>query len=54
LERKNEQEVLEVEQQFSKNKASVIDYLFENVINVDIHIPEVVKGKFEERLTNQN
>jgi hypothetical protein len=51
LENKNRQEIIEVEQQFNRNKPKVIDYLFNNVIHVDIIIPEVVKGKFEERLT---
>jgi hypothetical protein len=40
-----------VEQMFNKNKSDVTDFLFGNVVNVEITIPEVVKGKFEERLT---
>lgn len=49
IERKNKIEVNEVEQEFHQNKAKVIDFLFANVIQVDIDVPDVVKGKFEEK-----
>ena len=49
IERKNKLEIIEVEKEFNKNKDKVVDYLFENVIQVDIIVPEVVKGKFEEK-----
>jgi uncharacterized membrane-anchored protein len=50
IEKKNKQEISEVEKQFNKNKSNVIEYLFDNVIHVDYILPEVIKGNFEERL----
>jgi hypothetical protein len=54
IERKNKLEIIEVEKEFNKNKDKVVDYLFENVIQVDIIVPEVVKGKFEEKFGIKN
>ena len=42
----NSMDVLNVE--FEQNKATVIDLLIENCMNVDISIPRVVRGKFDE------
>ena len=49
VERKNKIEINEVEQDYNKNKPKVIDFLFANAIEVDITVPDVVKGKFEEK-----
>ena len=37
-----------IEREFEDNKHKVIDLLIDNVINVDISIPRVVRGNFEE------
>ncbi len=49
IENRNKLEISEVEKEFNKNKDKVIDYLFQNVLEVDITVPDVVKGKFEEK-----
>ena len=38
----------EIKNEFESNKAKVIDLLIENCINVDISIPRVVRGNFDE------
>jgi hypothetical protein len=47
-------EIVDVEKEFNKNKDKVIDYLFNNVLQVDIVVPDVVKGRFEETFGVQN
>jgi hypothetical protein len=54
IEHKNKLEIIEVEKEFNKNKDRVIDYLFENALQVDIIVPEVIKGNFEERFGVKN
>ena len=46
---KSEKEIEEINKNFSSNKDKVIDFLFENVINVKYEVPDVVKGFFEEK-----
>ncbi len=54
IEHKNKLEISEVEKEFRKNKDNVIEYLFNHVIKVDIIVPDVVKGKFEEKFGVQS
>ena len=37
-----------IQREFDDNKHKVIDLLIDNCINVDISIPRVVRGNFEE------
>jgi vacuolar-type H+-ATPase subunit H len=41
-----------IEENFVKNKSQVVDFLFGSVINVNIVIPDVVIGCFEEKMLN--
>ena len=43
-----EEELKEIDETFNKNKNKVIDFLFDSVVQVNIDIPDVVKGNFEE------
>ena len=45
---KDADELAAIEADFQENKAEVIDMLISNVLNVDISIPRVVKGNFED------
>ena len=47
------QELILIEENFEKNKSEVVDYLFGAVTNVNIVIPDVVIGCFEEKMLNQ-
>ena len=38
-----------LENEFDTNRDKVIDLLIENCLNVDISIPRVVRGNFEEQ-----
>jgi hypothetical protein len=42
-----EKEISEMKQQFNKGRGKVIDLLLENVIYVDLEVPEVVKGEYD-------
>ena len=46
---KSKKEIEEINKNFNSNKDKVVDFLFENVINVKYEVPEVVKGFFEEK-----
>ena len=46
---KSQQEIQEINDSFNSRKDKVVDFLFENVINVKYEVPEVVKGFFEEK-----
>lgn len=37
-----------IENDFQSNKAAVIDMLIANVLNVNVEVPRVVKGNFDE------
>jgi hypothetical protein len=39
-------EINVLQNEYKKNKDQVIDFLIENVLAVDMTIPDVVKGKF--------
>jgi len=37
-----------IEQDFKANKSAVIEMLIANVLNVNVEVPRVVKGNFDE------
>lgn len=39
-----------LQQQTEKNKARVIDFILDNALDVDLTIPDVVKGQFAAKL----
>jgi V-type H+-transporting ATPase subunit G len=47
LNRQTEEEIRKIEQDFLRNKESVIDMLLNRIIEVKLEIPEVMKGNFE-------
>ncbi len=47
MEAQVEKEISEMKQQFNKGRGKVIDLLLENVIYVDLEVPEVVKGEYD-------
>ena len=49
IQEKSKKDVEEINQNFGSRKDQVVDFLFENVINVKYEIPDVVKGFFEEK-----
>jgi vacuolar-type H+-ATPase subunit H len=48
IEEKTKSELKTLQTSFEKNKGKVVDFLFNSVTTVKIHIPDVVKGNFEE------
>jgi hypothetical protein len=50
LEAQVEKDISEMKQQFNKGRGKVIDLLMENVIYVDLEVPEVVKGEYDKLL----
>ena len=46
---KSKAEIDDINNNFGARKDQIVDFLFENVINVKYEIPEVVKGFFEEK-----
>jgi hypothetical protein len=54
LEKEVQNDIQRVENLFKRNKDSVIDYLIDHVKYVDIIVPEVVKGNFDEKFGNLN
>ena len=49
IQNKSKADIDEIYNNFDSRKDKVIDFLFENVINVKYEVPEVVKGFFEEK-----
>ena len=47
LEKSTEAEIADIEKQYTENKDKVIKLLLDNIMNVDLEIPKVVKGIFE-------
>lgn len=54
LEKDVQIDIERVEGLFRKNKDNVIEFLIEHVKYVDIIVPEVVKGNFDEKFGNLN
>ena len=52
LENKFKKETIEIKNQFNLNKEKVMIYLMENIFTVDLSVPDVVRGKFSEKLKN--
>ena len=50
IEKRTEEEIKEIEALFVRNKETVIDMLFKNVIAVNVEVPDVVKGDFEKNI----
>lgn len=48
--KKNDKDILEIKSEYSSNKNNVIDFLIESVMEVDLSIPEVVKGNFSSKI----
>lgn len=46
---KSKNEIQKLNECYEKNKASVIDFLFNSVLTVKFEVPDVVKGCFEEK-----
>ena len=49
IQNKSKADIDEINNNFNSRKDKVVDFLFENVINVKYEVPEVVKGFFEEK-----
>ena len=49
IQNKSKADIDEINNNFESRKDKVVDFLFENVINVKYEVPEVVKGFFEEK-----
>lgn len=50
LEGANDTEILAIQQVVKTNKSEVINFLIENVLAVELEVPDVVKGRFSEKL----
>lgn len=48
IEEKTKADLKTLELSYTKNRSNVVDFLFNSVTTVKIHIPDVVKGNFEE------
>lgn len=53
IEQKTKSDIELIKQLFKKNKENVTQFLFNTVTNVDIHIPDVVIGNFEEKFNEK-
>ena len=49
IQEKSKKEIDELRENFNSRKDQVVNFLFENVINVKYEVPDVVKGFFEEK-----
>lgn len=54
LEKDVQNDIQLVESLFKRNKETVIEYLIDHVKYVNIIVPEVVKGNFDEKFGNLN
>ena len=43
----DERDMKQLQSDFTANKAAVLDMLFANIVNVNLEIPKVVKGDFD-------
>lgn len=50
VDEQTKKDLVRIEESFKRNKESVSQFLFTSTIKVDINIPEVVIGNFEERM----
>jgi hypothetical protein len=49
-EKKFQGEVKAIKDDYNNNKNVVINYLMDNVMKVDLSVPDVVRGRFSEKL----
>jgi hypothetical protein len=54
LEKEVQNDIIKVEALYKKNKDKVVEFLLEHVKFVDITVPEVVKGNFDEKFGKAN
>ena len=46
IDAETEEEITSIRQDYKDNKNHVVDFLIENVLNVNLEIPKVVRGDF--------
>eukprot|EP00343_Euplotes_focardii_P000987 CAMPEP_0205804020 /NCGR_PEP_ID=MMETSP0205-20121125/6792_1 /ASSEMBLY_ACC=CAM_ASM_000278 /TAXON_ID=36767 /ORGANISM="Euplotes focardii, Strain TN1" /LENGTH=95 /DNA_ID=CAMNT_0053072917 /DNA_START=91 /DNA_END=378 /DNA_ORIENTATION=- len=47
IEAETQEEISKIQQDYEDHKDDVVDFLIENVMNVNLEIPRVVRGDFE-------
>ena len=47
IQAETEEEIARIQSEYEENKDTVIDYLIDSVMQVDLEIPKVVRGDFE-------
>jgi hypothetical protein len=52
MEKRLQKDTTELKVSFNNNKEQVISFLMENLFHVDLSVPDVVRGKFSEKLKN--
>ena len=52
MDKKLKQETSEIRNRYSLHIDKVISFLMENLMFVDVSVPDVVRGKFSEKLKN--
>lgn len=52
MEKRLQKETSEIKVSYNNNKEQVINFLMENLFHVDLSVPDVVRGKFSEKLKN--
>ena len=50
IDERTKKEIIEIDLAYNKNKSKVADFIFKSVVSVNIVIPDVVKGNFEEKI----
>lgn len=51
--KKNDKDIIEIKSEYNSNKNNVMDFLLESVLEVDLSIPEVVKGDFASKFNTK-
>jgi hypothetical protein len=50
MEKKIGSEMKQLQKEYEANKQSVINFILDSVLDVDLSIPDVVKGQFSKKL----
>lgn len=50
MEKKIGSEMKQLQKEYDANKGSVINFILDSVLDVDLSIPDVVKGQFSKKL----
>ena len=50
MEKKIASEMKQLQKEYDANKGSVINFILDSVLDVDLSIPDVVKGQFSKKL----